>query len=134
MFAPTYCTRCRKPIPSDVSRQQGICDACKTILEQEAARKAAAEAENAHRQMQEEERRHAEWFRRDTGKGKCPACQSTNISDIRHVQDDRIGKRAWVCCYGCGCFLPLLLLLPFVGSRWVSFSRRCNVCGHQWPI
>ena len=136
-----YCTRCRTAIPKAVSDRQQVCDTCLAAMQQAAqaqAQIAQAQAEQrALEQLQRAQRQQAAQdavFQHDTRKGICPACGSRNISEIQHVQDDRLEKQSCACCMGCFIFWPTLLLIPFLGTRRVDRSRRCNVCGHQWRI
>ncbi len=139
---PVYCRVCRQQVPRAVLSAAGLCPGC-IQAEQVAAQQTALPQQQAQQAV------HG----KNTGMGRCPQCQSTNVAQIENTARDGTGKvlKAVGCPLSCigSCFLFLPLLLPLLilgivlfvagcffgnGIRLISTSRACHYCGHRWLV
>lgn len=104
-------------------------------LSAERERERQAYLAERERQRQQEERRKQAVYSADTGMGQCQQCGSRNIREFTEDVGGGVGGlQETACCLSC-LFLPLLLVVPFLGRRPVyETHRRCSNCGHQWRV
>lgn len=100
-------------------RQQRLLEETRRRSEQQAALLAQQEAERARLATI------------DTGMGQCPSCGGRNITTVRRSENNTSGQSI-ACCVGLFLLWPALLLLPFLKTRYTS--RRCVLCGYEWPV
>ena len=149
LMQPVYCTVCRQHIPKAISNAgSGVCPDCVASANAAAASTAAQQAAL----QQQAQQAH---FNLQTGMGKCPQCQSTNIAEFENTAKTQAS--AYI---GGGCCLIILsvplfctvvlsiigLILVIVGiilaiigmsmntKKKIGPSRICNFCGYRWLV
>ncbi len=100
LMQPVFCTVCRQHIPKAISNTgNGVCPDCIASANAVAA---AAAAQQAALQQQAQQA----LFNVQTGMGKCPQCQSTNIVDFENTE---VTQAYAVVGWGCASILLSML-------------------------
>jgi hypothetical protein len=136
MMSPIYCMKCHTHVPRLVSSAgKGICPRCIQEIQHAIYLKEQERLQKEAQKKQQQLAKKQAIYYKDTGKGKCPQCASTNIFQLENHQGGDVGLKSSACCLGCLCAWPLLLAIPFVGnSRKVGTSRQCRSCGYRWAV
>lgn len=144
---PIYCIDCKAHVARADLIDDALCGTCYAaralaeVKRRDDAKTAAAAAQRA------EADRKLAVFTRDTHRGKCPQCQSTNIEEIVNSTPNTL-RPVLMGLGGCtGCvtlfLVPVLALVGAVvfivgavqpGIHRLGVSRICQACGHRWLV